>query len=94
MTLSFRMETHWCHDFPKLAKESGFYFTTNRSKIQVDWNKLGMFTVFIHLIKSITYSKESIPLIALYIKFKKICLSLACISLLFLLWNFRNINIM
>lgn len=45
MTLSFRMETHWCHDFPKLAKESGFYFTTNRSKIQVDWNKLGSIDV-------------------------------------------------
>ncbi|XP_026301210.1 zinc finger protein DZIP1L isoform X2 [Apis mellifera] len=40
MAFSFRIGTKWCHDFPKLAKESGFYFNMHRSRIRVDWNRI------------------------------------------------------
>ncbi|CAL7937798.1 unnamed protein product [Xylocopa violacea] len=38
MAFSFRIGTKWCHDFPKLARESGFYFNMHRSRVRVDWN--------------------------------------------------------
>ncbi|KAK9297635.1 hypothetical protein QLX08_008698 [Tetragonisca angustula] len=40
MAFSFRIGTKWCHDFPKLAKESGFYFNMHRSRVRVDWNRI------------------------------------------------------
>ncbi|XP_061941460.1 cilium assembly protein DZIP1L isoform X3 [Apis cerana] len=40
MAFSFRIGTKWCHDFPKLAKESGFYFNMHKSRIRVDWNRI------------------------------------------------------
>ncbi|XP_076631719.1 DAZ interacting zinc finger protein 1 [Colletes latitarsis] len=40
MAFSFRIGTKWCHDFPKLAKESGFYFNTHRSRVRIDWNRI------------------------------------------------------
>ncbi|XP_033300071.1 uncharacterized protein MAL13P1.304 isoform X2 [Bombus bifarius] len=40
MAFSFRIGTKWCHDFPKLAKESGFYFNMHRSRTRVDWNRI------------------------------------------------------
>ncbi|XP_015179501.1 PREDICTED: zinc finger protein DZIP1L [Polistes dominula] len=41
MAFSFHIGTKWCHNFPKLAKESGFHFNTHRSRIHVDWNRIG-----------------------------------------------------
>ncbi|XP_072767864.1 uncharacterized protein Dzip1 [Anoplolepis gracilipes] len=32
--------TNWCHDFPKLARESGFYFNMHGSRVRVDWNRI------------------------------------------------------
>nr|XP_033341609.1 interaptin [Megalopta genalis] len=40
MAFSFRVGTKWCHDFPKLARESGFYFKMHKSRIRVDWNRI------------------------------------------------------
>ncbi|XP_024947858.1 zinc finger protein Dzip1 isoform X2 [Cephus cinctus] len=40
MAFSFRAGTNWCHDFPKLARESGFYFNMHRSRVRVDWNRI------------------------------------------------------
>ncbi|XP_076651465.1 DAZ interacting zinc finger protein 1 [Halictus rubicundus] len=40
MAFSFRVGTKWCHDFPKLARESGFYFNMHKSRIRVDWNRI------------------------------------------------------
>ena len=40
MAFSFRMGTKRCHDFPKLARESGFYFNMHRSRVRVDWNRI------------------------------------------------------
>ncbi|XP_020292118.1 zinc finger protein DZIP1L [Pseudomyrmex gracilis] len=40
MAFSFRAGTNWCHDFPKLAKESGFYFNMHGSRVRVDWNRI------------------------------------------------------
>ncbi|XP_066600115.1 cilium assembly protein DZIP1-like isoform X2 [Prorops nasuta] len=31
---------NWYHDFPKLAKESGFYFNINRPRNHIDWSKI------------------------------------------------------
>ncbi|XP_050462701.1 cilium assembly protein DZIP1 isoform X2 [Cataglyphis hispanica] len=39
MAFSFRAGTNWCHDFPKLARESGFYFNMHGSRARVDWNR-------------------------------------------------------
>ncbi|XP_014604439.1 PREDICTED: protein PFC0760c [Polistes canadensis] len=41
MAFSFHIGTKWCHNFPKLAKESGFHFNTHRSRVHVDWNRIG-----------------------------------------------------
>ncbi|XP_011882339.1 PREDICTED: zinc finger protein DZIP1L [Vollenhovia emeryi] len=41
MAFSFRAGTNWCHDFPKLARESGFYFNMHGSRVRVDWNRIG-----------------------------------------------------
>ncbi|CAD6208945.1 GSCOCG00010759001-RA-CDS [Cotesia congregata] len=41
MAFSLRAGTNWCHDFPKLARESGFYFNVHRNKVRVDWNRIG-----------------------------------------------------
>ncbi|KAG5309121.1 DZI1L protein, partial [Pseudoatta argentina] len=41
MAFSFRVGTNWCHDFPKLARESGFYFNMHGSRVRVDWNRIG-----------------------------------------------------
>ncbi|KAG7200526.1 hypothetical protein KM043_001090 [Ampulex compressa] len=41
MAFSFRVGTNWCHDFPKLARESGFYFNIHRPRVRVDWNRIG-----------------------------------------------------
>ncbi|XP_017793552.1 PREDICTED: centromere protein F [Habropoda laboriosa] len=40
MAFSFRISTKWCHDFPKLATESGFYFNMHRSRVRIDWNRI------------------------------------------------------
>lgn len=40
MAFSFRAGTNWCHDFPKLARESGFYFNMHGSRVRVDWNRI------------------------------------------------------
>ncbi|XP_011145634.2 zinc finger protein DZIP1L isoform X1 [Harpegnathos saltator] len=40
MAFSFRIGTNWCHDFPKLARESGFYFNMHGSRVRVDWNRI------------------------------------------------------
>ncbi|XP_046605714.1 zinc finger protein Dzip1 [Neodiprion virginianus] len=40
MAFSFRAGTNWCHDFPKLAKESGFCFNVHRTRVRVDWNRI------------------------------------------------------
>ncbi|XP_076242360.1 DAZ interacting zinc finger protein 1 isoform X2 [Calliopsis andreniformis] len=40
MAFSFRIGTKWCHDFPKLARESGFYFNMHKSRVRVDWNRI------------------------------------------------------
>ncbi|XP_053975577.1 cilium assembly protein DZIP1 isoform X1 [Hylaeus volcanicus] len=40
MAFSFRIGTKWCHDFPKLARDSGFYFNTHKSRVRVDWNRI------------------------------------------------------
>ncbi|KAF7996787.1 hypothetical protein HCN44_002433 [Aphidius gifuensis] len=40
MAFSLRAGTNWCHDFPKLARESGFYFNMHRTKVRVDWNRI------------------------------------------------------
>ncbi|CAK9795546.1 Cilium assembly protein DZIP1L [Anthophora plagiata] len=40
MAFSFRIGTKWCHDFPKLATESGFHFNMHRSRVRVDWNRI------------------------------------------------------
>ncbi|KAK0094864.1 hypothetical protein PV326_009756 [Microctonus aethiopoides] len=40
MAFSFRAGTNWCHDFPKLARESGFYFNMHRTRVRVDWNRI------------------------------------------------------
>lgn len=45
MAFSFRAGTNWCHDFPKLARESGFYFNMHGSRVRVDWNRIGMLDV-------------------------------------------------
>lgn len=42
MAFSFRAGTNWCHDFPKLARESGFYFNMHGSRVRVDWNRISM----------------------------------------------------
>ncbi|KAL2730828.1 zinc finger protein Dzip1 [Vespula squamosa] len=41
MAFSFHIGTKWCHNFPKLAKESGFHFNTHKSRIHIDWNHIG-----------------------------------------------------
>ncbi|KAI4502721.1 hypothetical protein M0802_001765 [Mischocyttarus mexicanus] len=41
MAFSFHIGTKWCHNFPKLAKESGFHFNTYRSRVHIDWNRIG-----------------------------------------------------
>ncbi|KAH0553857.1 zinc finger protein DZIP1 [Cotesia glomerata] len=41
MAFSLRAGTNWCHDFPKLARESGFYFNVHRNKVRVDKNQIG-----------------------------------------------------
>ncbi|XP_012258023.2 cilium assembly protein DZIP1L [Athalia rosae] len=41
MAFSFRAGTNWCHDFPKLARESGFCFNVHRTRVRVDWNRIG-----------------------------------------------------
>lgn len=43
MAFSFRIGTKWYHDFPKLAKESGFYFNMHRSRLRIDWNRISMY---------------------------------------------------
>ncbi|XP_063993118.1 cilium assembly protein DZIP1L [Diachasmimorpha longicaudata] len=40
MAFSMRAGTHWCHDFPKLARESGFYFNVHRAPVRIDWNRI------------------------------------------------------
>ncbi|OXU26165.1 hypothetical protein TSAR_009923 [Trichomalopsis sarcophagae] len=40
MAFSFRAGTNWCHDFPKLARESGFYFNMHTARVRVDWNRI------------------------------------------------------
>nr|XP_003699684.2 PREDICTED: centromere protein F [Megachile rotundata] len=40
MAFSLHMGTKWCHDFPKLARESGFYFNRHKSKVRIDWNRI------------------------------------------------------
>jgi len=45
MAFSFRAGTNWCHDFPKLARESGFYFNMHGSRVRVDWNRIGKLDV-------------------------------------------------
>ncbi|XP_011505705.1 PREDICTED: zinc finger protein DZIP1L [Ceratosolen solmsi marchali] len=40
MAFSFRAGTNWCHDFPKLARESGFYFNMHATRVRVDWNRI------------------------------------------------------
>ncbi|XP_014472281.1 PREDICTED: zinc finger protein Dzip1 isoform X2 [Dinoponera quadriceps] len=40
MAFSFRVGTNWCHDFPKLARDSGFYFNMHGSRVRVDWNRI------------------------------------------------------
>ncbi|XP_015434785.1 PREDICTED: zinc finger protein Dzip1 [Dufourea novaeangliae] len=40
MAFSFRFGTKWCHDFPKLARESGFYFNMHKSRVRVDWYRI------------------------------------------------------
>lgn len=45
MAFSFHIGTKWCHDFPKLAKESGFYFNTHRSKVHIDWNHISSINI-------------------------------------------------
>nr|XP_031825718.1 zinc finger protein Dzip1 [Nomia melanderi] len=40
MAFAFRVGTKWCHDFPKLARESGFYFNMHKSRVRVDWNRI------------------------------------------------------
>lgn len=42
MAFSFRAGTNWCHDFPKLARESGFYFNMHGSRVRVDWNRISI----------------------------------------------------
>ncbi|KAF7382299.1 hypothetical protein HZH68_015218 [Vespula germanica] len=41
MAFSFHIGTKWCHNFPKLAKESGFHFNTHKSRVHIDWNHIG-----------------------------------------------------
>lgn len=45
MAFSFRAGTNWCHDFPKLARESGFYFNMHRTRVRVDWNRISMYLI-------------------------------------------------
>ena len=45
MAFSFRVGTNWCHDFPKLARESGFYFNMHRNRVRVDWNRICKFLI-------------------------------------------------
>ncbi|XP_015110390.1 zinc finger protein DZIP1 [Diachasma alloeum] len=40
MAFSMRAGTQWCHDFPKLARESGFYFNVHRTPVRIDWNRI------------------------------------------------------
>ncbi|XP_035735087.1 zinc finger protein Dzip1-like [Vespa mandarinia] len=40
MAFSFHIGTKWYHNFPKLAKESGFHFNTHKSRIHIDWNHI------------------------------------------------------
>ncbi|XP_034193934.2 DAZ interacting zinc finger protein 1 isoform X2 [Osmia lignaria lignaria] len=40
MAFSLHIGTKWCHDFPKLARESGFYFDKHKSKVRIDWNRI------------------------------------------------------
>ncbi|KAJ8684126.1 hypothetical protein QAD02_019918 [Eretmocerus hayati] len=40
MAFSFRVGTNWCHDFPKLARDAGFYFNTHSARVRVDWNRI------------------------------------------------------
>ncbi|RLU26220.1 hypothetical protein DMN91_000013 [Ooceraea biroi] len=45
MAFSFRAGTNWCHDFPKLARESGFYFNMHGSRVRVDWNRISVLDI-------------------------------------------------
>ncbi|KAL7299478.1 hypothetical protein TKK_0007717 [Trichogramma kaykai] len=40
MAFTLRSTSNWCHDFPKLARESGFYFNSHTSRVRVDWNRI------------------------------------------------------
>ncbi|XP_047365863.1 cilium assembly protein DZIP1L isoform X2 [Vespa velutina] len=40
MAFSFHIGTKWYHNFPKLAKESGFHFNRHKSRIHIDWNHI------------------------------------------------------
>ncbi|XP_012274447.1 zinc finger protein Dzip1 [Orussus abietinus] len=45
MAFSFRAGSNWCHDFPKLARESGFYFNMHRTRVRVDWNRISLIDI-------------------------------------------------
>ncbi|XP_012537939.1 zinc finger protein DZIP1 [Monomorium pharaonis] len=55
MAFSFRVGTNWCHDFPKLARESGFYFNMHGSRVRVDWNRIGAIDID-HVIRERDFS--------------------------------------
>ncbi|XP_034938715.1 zinc finger protein Dzip1 [Chelonus insularis] len=40
MAFSFRTGINWYHDFPKLARDSGFYFNMHKNKVRIDWNRI------------------------------------------------------
>lgn len=40
--MSYRRAFNWNHDFPRLVRQLGFKFITDRPKLLIDWNLIGM----------------------------------------------------